>query len=39
MEETSARVASMLMENGITNVEALQGGLRAWISAGYPIEK
>lgn len=39
MEESSARAASLLMDNGFTHVMALRGGLHAWQDAGYPIEE
>ena len=35
----SLRVANMLEEMGFKNVKDYEGGLREWISAGYPIEK
>jgi rhodanese-related sulfurtransferase len=35
MEETSARAASILQENGFKRVSAIKGGLEAWLNAGY----
>ena len=35
----SLRAASILEEMGFKNVTNFEGGLREWISAGYPIEK
>ncbi|HRJ57696.1 MAG TPA: rhodanese-like domain-containing protein [Anaerolineales bacterium] len=34
----SARAASILLENGFTNVTPMLGGFAAWIDAGYPTE-
>jgi len=38
-EASAARVAKLLMANGFTRVRPLQGGLDAWIAAGYPVER
>ncbi|HYD33301.1 MAG TPA: DedA family protein/thiosulfate sulfurtransferase GlpE [Methylophilaceae bacterium] len=38
-EVTAAQVAKMLMRQGNVDVRPLQGGIDAWIEAGYPIEK
>jgi len=27
-----------MLQNGFENVQALEGGLYAWLDAGYPIE-
>jgi rhodanese-related sulfurtransferase len=37
-EQTSARAALILYQNGYKDVWALQGGLAAWVNAGYPLE-
>jgi rhodanese-related sulfurtransferase len=29
----------MLIDNGFTKVNPIQGGLDAWLEAGYPVEK
>jgi rhodanese-related sulfurtransferase len=39
MEESSARVAQLLLDHGFYSVNALRGGLDAWINAGYPVDK
>jgi membrane protein DedA with SNARE-associated domain/rhodanese-related sulfurtransferase len=38
-EVTAAQVAKVLMRQGNINVRPLQGGIDAWIAAGYPVEK
>ena len=38
-EETSARAALIMIENGIKNVYALRGGYRKRVSDGNPVEK
>lgn len=38
-EITAAQVAKVLMQYGYTNVRPLQGGIDAWIQAGFPIER
>ncbi len=38
-ETTSARVALALKKRGIERVFPLEGGLEAWVSCGYPVEK
>lgn len=38
-EVTAAQVAKVLMKQGNFNVRPLQGGIDAWIEAGYPIER
>lgn len=38
-EVTAAQVAKALMRHGNVNVRPLQGGIDAWIEAGYPVEK
>jgi membrane protein DedA with SNARE-associated domain/rhodanese-related sulfurtransferase len=38
-EVTAAQVAKVLMRHGNLNVRPLQGGIDAWIQAGYPIER
>jgi len=35
----SALAADNLQKMGYTNVESMDGGIRAWREAGYPIEK
>lgn len=37
-EASAAQVAKLLMNRGFVNVRPLQGGLDAWIAAGYPVE-
>jgi membrane protein DedA with SNARE-associated domain/rhodanese-related sulfurtransferase len=37
-EASAARVAKILMNHGFTRVRPLQGGLDAWIAAGYAVE-
>ncbi len=37
-EEIAAREALILLDNGFTDVKALQGGWRAWLDGGYPTE-
>lgn len=37
-EETSARAASILTENGYQRANPVLGGLQSWSEAGYPIE-
>jgi rhodanese-related sulfurtransferase len=37
-EQTSARAALELIDQGFTDVKALKGGYDAWVSAGYPVE-
>jgi membrane protein DedA with SNARE-associated domain/rhodanese-related sulfurtransferase len=37
-EASAARVAQMLMNNGLKRVRPLHGGLDAWIAAGYAVE-
>jgi rhodanese-related sulfurtransferase len=37
-EETSARAALLLINNGFTNVTPILGGFSAWVKAGYPVE-
>ena len=36
-EASAARVAKMLMKHGFTRVRPLQGGLDAWVAAGYAV--
>jgi len=36
-EATAARIARLLMDNGVVRVRPLHGGLDAWVSAGYPV--
>ena len=38
-EITAAQVAKALMQYGYTNVKPLQGGIDAWIEAGFPLER
>ena len=35
----SALAAESLRQMGYTNVRSMDGGMRAWREAGYPIEK
>jgi rhodanese-related sulfurtransferase len=37
-EATSARVAQLLLEKGVPSA-VIEGGLRAWIKAGLPVER
>jgi rhodanese-related sulfurtransferase len=37
-DQTSARVALVLLQNGFNHVTALGGGYAGWINAGYPTE-
>jgi membrane protein DedA with SNARE-associated domain/rhodanese-related sulfurtransferase len=37
-EASAARVAKLLINNGFRHVRPLQGGLDAWIAAGYEVE-
>ncbi len=37
-EASAARVAKVLMNNGFKHVRPLQGGLDAWIEAGYAVD-
>lgn len=37
-EESSARAARILLDNGFKKVTPILGGLRAWEEAGYPVE-
>ena len=37
-EESARRGAQLLMQKGYRRVRPLQGGIDAWVSAGYPIE-
>jgi membrane protein DedA with SNARE-associated domain/rhodanese-related sulfurtransferase len=37
-EASAARVARVLMDNGFQRVRPLEGGLDAWIEAGYSVE-
>ena len=37
-EESSARAARILLDNGFEKVTPILGGLRAWEEAGYPVE-
>ena len=37
-EVTAAQVAKMLFQRGFTNVRPLEGGIDAWIAAGFQIE-
>ncbi len=37
-EESSARVARILLDRGFPMVMPLQGGLEAWLQSGFPIE-
>jgi rhodanese-related sulfurtransferase len=37
-EESSARAALLLIENGFTHVNPILGGFNAWVEAGYPVE-
>ena len=32
------RAASILIQNGYSNVTPLLGGFEAWMKAGYPVE-
>ncbi len=36
-EASAARAAQLLMKHGVLRVRPLQGGLDAWIAAGYPV--
>ncbi len=36
-EASAARVAKILMNRGFTRVRPLQGGLEAWVAAGYSV--
>lgn len=38
-EITAAQVAKVLMQSGYSNVRPLQGGIDAWIEAGFPLER
>ena len=38
-EESSARAAEILLENGFRNATPLRGGLLAWYNAGYPVDE
>ena len=38
-EASAARAARLLMANGFSRVRPLQGGLAAWIAAGYAVEE
>jgi membrane protein DedA with SNARE-associated domain/rhodanese-related sulfurtransferase len=37
-EFSAARVARLLMKNGVVRVRPLQGGLDAWVAAGCPVQ-
>jgi rhodanese-related sulfurtransferase len=37
-EASAARVAKLLLDHGFSRVRPLQGGLDAWVQAGYGIE-
>jgi rhodanese-related sulfurtransferase len=37
-EESAAHVARLLMDQGYKRVRPLQGGLDAWVDAGYALE-
>jgi len=37
-EASAAQAAKLLMNNGFSRVRPLQGGLAAWIDAGYAVE-
>ena len=37
-EASAAQAARLLMNNGFSRVRPLQGGLAAWIAAGYSVE-
>jgi len=37
-EETSARLARLLLDNGFSMVMPLQGGIDAWVKFGFPLE-
>ena len=37
-EESSARAALILMQDGFANVTPILGGFNAWVEAGYPVE-
>jgi membrane protein DedA with SNARE-associated domain/rhodanese-related sulfurtransferase len=37
-EASAARVAQVLMKNGFKRVRPLEGGLDAWVAAGYSVE-
>ena len=37
-EESSARAARLLLDNGFKKVTPILGGYRAWEQAGYPVE-
>ena len=36
-EASAARAAQLLMKQGVVRVRPLQGGLDAWVAAGYPV--
>ena len=38
-EVSAAKVAKLLMDRGYTRVRPLEGGLDAWIAAGYEVER
>ncbi|MFC3106385.1 DedA family protein/thiosulfate sulfurtransferase GlpE [Undibacterium arcticum] len=38
-EESAARAAKILIDRGYTRVRPLQGGLEAWVDAGYMLEE
>jgi rhodanese-related sulfurtransferase len=37
-EASAARVARLLMRHGTKHVRPLEGGLDAWVAAGYPVQ-
>lgn len=38
-DNRSGQVVSFLRQQGYTNVHDMQGGIEAWMQAGYPVEK
>jgi len=37
-EESSARAALILIDQGFSKVTPILGGFKAWVEAGYPVE-